>query len=441
MYKFFENIKLAVQAIWSKKVRSFLTMLGVIIGVFAIVLLIGIGEGVKGEVTGQIEGLGSNLLFLSPGAGGPGGGGPGGPVSSGVVFKPSDVEIIDNIEGVKYVVPVAMIPLPISSSKPVVPSAMTAEQIQESAKKSDGSENVFEQSSIIAMATTIDAEFAFSGDVFSGAEYGRMFIKEEYDNAEKVAVVLSGALEQLFPDNSPSDVVGKTLFIGKEEFKIVGTVGSEEEEESGIFGGQGQGLTEIVIIPLTTAHAMTESDNINQIAVTVEDADKVDTVKEEIRLALLEAHEGVEDFSIITQEEILNMFEQILGVLTTMLGGIAAISLLVGGIGVMNIMLVSVTERTKEIGLRKAIGASSSDILIQFLVEAIFLTFLGGAIGISLAYIGGSIMDAKWGLSAVITIQSMLLAFAFTTLIGIFFGVAPAIRAARLDPIDALKYE
>ncbi len=439
MYKYIENIKLAVRAIWGKKIRSFLTMLGVIIGVFAIVLLIGIGEGVKSEVTGQIEGLGSNLLFLTPGSGGPGGG--GGPMGSGIAFIPEDVEIIETIEGVKYVVPVAMIPLPISSSKPVVPSEMTAEQIQARAEASGDLESAFSQSQLIAMATTIDAEFAFTGDVFSGAEYGRMFTEEEYDNADKVAVVLSGALKQLYPDTPASEVVGSKIYIGKEEFKVVGTVASDDEEESGIFGGQGQGLSEIVIIPLTAGQEMTDSENIHQIAVTVEDADKVDIVKEEIRVALLEAHEGVEDFSMITQDELLDMFDQILGVLTTMLGGIAAISLFVGGIGVMNIMLVSVTERTKEIGLRKAIGASGSDILIQFLVEAIFLTFLGGAIGIGLAYVGGLIMEAQWGLEAVITFQSMLLAFAFTTLIGVFFGVAPAIRAARLHPIDALKYE
>jgi len=440
MYKFFENIKLAVKAIWGKKIRSFLTMLGVIIGVFAIVLLAGIGEGVKSEVTGQIEGLGSNLLFLMPGAnGGPGGGG-GGPMASGIAFAPEDVEIIEEIEGVKYVVPVTMIPLPISNSKPVIPSEMTAEQIQASAETTSESESMFEQSSLIAMATTIDAEFAFTGDVFSGAEYGRMFTEQEYDDADKVAVLLSGALKELYPNVTASEVVGTKIYIGKEEFEVVGTVESDSEEESGVFGG-GQELSNIVIVPLTAAHEIMDSDSINQIAVTIEEADKVDAVKEEIRLALLEAHEGVEDFSMMTQEELLSMFDQILGVLTTMLGGIAAISLLVGGIGVMNIMLVSVTERTKEIGLRKAIGASGADILVQFLVEAIFLTFLGGAIGIGLAYTGGLIMDAQWGLAAVITIQSILLAFSFTTLIGIFFGVAPAIRAARLDPIDALKYE
>jgi putative ABC transport system permease protein len=440
MYKFFENIKLAIQAIWGKKIRSFLTMLGVIIGVFAIVLLIGIGEGVKSEVTGQIEGLGSNLLFLTPGAGGPGGGG-GSPMGSGIAFVPKDVETIEKIAGVKYVVPVAMVPLPISNSKPVVPSEMTAEQIQASADMSTESESMFDQSSLMAMATTTDAEYAFTGDVFSGAEYGRMFTQEEYSNADKVAVVLSGALKQLYPDVPASDVVGNKIYIGKEEFEIVGTVESDGEETTGIFGGQGQGLSNIVIIPLTTAHKIMDTDSINQIAVTVEDADQVDAVKEEIRLALLETHEGVEDFSMVTQDELLSMFDQILGVLTTMLGGIAAISLLVGGIGVMNIMLVSVTERTREIGLRKAIGASGFDVLVQFLVEAVFLTFLGGAIGIGLAFVGSVIMDTQFGFAPVLTVQSILIAFGFCVVIGVFFGVAPAIRAARLNPIDALKYE
>jgi len=438
MYKFFENIKLAIQAIWNKKIRSFLTMLGVIIGVFAIVLLIGIGEGVKSEVTGQIEGLGSNLLFITPGAGGPSGGPMGG---GGISFKPDDVDTIEKVEGVKYVVPVAMVPLPISNSKPVVPSEMTSEQIQQSAEMPTESDSIFDQSSLMAMATTINAEYAFTGDVFSGAEYGRMFTEEEYNNADKVVVVLSGALEQLYPDESASGVVGRNIYIGKEEFEIVGTVESDGEEATGIFSGSSQGMSDIVIIPLTVAHEITDSDDINQIAVTVEDADKVDAVKEDIRLALLEVHEGVEDFSMLTQDELLDMFDQILGVLTTMLGGIAAISLLVGGIGVMNIMLVSVTERTREIGLRKAIGASGSDVLIQFLVEAVFLTFLGGAVGIGLAYIGSFIMDTQFGFAPVLTIQSILIAFAFCVFIGIFFGVAPAIRAARLDPIDALKYE
>jgi len=435
MYKLFENIKLAIKAIWGKKTRSILTMLGVIIGVFSIVLLIGIGEGVKNEVTGQIEGLGSNLLFISPGAGQS-----GGPLTGGVSFDPEDIDTIEGVSGIKDIVPVSIIPLPVSDKEPTAPSQLSAEELQDLKNQDSESGNVFTQTQITPMATTINADKAFTGDIFSGAEYGRMYTQEEYDAKEKVAVILSGAWEEFFPDVGGDDIVGKTIYIGKEEFKIVGGVKSQNEESGGLFGS-GEQLGNIVIVPLTVGYDLMGEENINQIAITVGDTENVDDVKENIRLALLESHDGVEDFNIVSQDELLDIFDQILGVLTTMLGGIAAISLLVGGIGVMNIMLVSVTERTREIGLRKAIGASGSDILIQFIVEAIFLTFLGGVVGILLAYAGSFIMDTQFGFSPSITLQSVLMAFAFTTFIGIVFGIAPAVRASRLNPIDALKYE
>ncbi|MFA5134567.1 MAG: ABC transporter permease [Patescibacteria group bacterium] len=434
MYKFFENIKLAVKAIWSKKIRSFLTMLGVIIGVFSIVLLIGIGEGVKSEVTSQVEGLGSNIIMILPGSGGMS----GASMMAGGSFSTEDVETIETVENIEYVIPMAIVPLPVALTAPVAPSAQAG-----SAEVPDTSSDLADlmaqaQQQVMAIGSTQQLKAAFEGsEISSGKSYGRMFTEEEYDSAARVVSLQYGAVAQLFPQESAENVIGRTIYIGKEAFEVVGA--QEVKETNSIM--EDPTMTNMIFLPITAAQELTGELSITQIVVTVTEPDYVSTVQDNIRLALLESHDGVEDFTITNQEEILSMFDQILSVLTTMLGGIAAISLLVGGIGVMNIMLVSVTERTKEIGLRKAIGASGADILVQFLVEAVFLTFLGGAIGIGLAYVGGSIMDAQWGLTAKITVQSVLLAFSFTTLIGIFFGVAPAIRAARLDPIDALKYE
>jgi len=435
MYKFIENIKLAIKAIWGKKVRSFLTMLGVIIGVFAIVLLTGIGEGVNDEVTGQFESLGSNIIMIMPGAGGFG----GGPVSGGGTFAPEDFEVIKSVGGIEYVIPMAIAPLPVALTAPVAPSDVPdfdPTAILEGVDKV----SLFEQAQmqVIVFGSNSDVEKAFAGsDLATGEFSGRMFNQDEYDRAAKVASLQSGAVEQLFPDKKASEVIGEKLFVGKEEFEVIGA--QEPIENESLF--QDESMTNMVIVPLTTVQKLTDSTDINQFVATVDDPEAVEEIQENIRLALLESHEGVEDFSLTNSAELLDMFDQILGVLTTMLGGIAAISLLVGGIGVMNIMLVSVTERTKEIGLRKAIGASGSDVLVQFLVEAIFLTFLGGAIGILLALLGSYIMDTQFGFAPTITIQSVLIAFAFTTVIGIVFGVAPAVRAARLNPIDALKYE
>ncbi|MFH1597885.1 MAG: ABC transporter permease [Patescibacteria group bacterium] len=436
MYKFLGNVRLAIKAIMGKKIRSFLTMLGIIIGVFSIVLLIGIGEGVKDEVTGQIEGFGSNMLMVMPGSlGGP-------PTANSGSFSPEDLETVKGVAGLDYVVPMAIVPLPVADTAPIAPSELSPDQLALLSDDSTGDSGLMGQmhQQVLAAGSTTDMKFISEGSdlFFDQPILGRRFTQEEYDNEARVATVLSGALDQLFPDTSAEDALGRTIYIGKEPFAIIG---AQTPDESGdLFAGQSS-MSNVVIIPMSTAFALADSTAISQMVVSVTDAEAIDTIKEDIRLALLEAREGVEDFSITTQEEILSMLDQILSVLTTMLGGIAAISLLVGGIGVMNIMLVSVTERTYEIGLRKAIGASDNDVLIQFLVEAIFLTFLGGTIGVALAFAGATIMDVQFGFAPTINLQTVLLAYSFTALVGIVFGVAPAIRASKLDPIKALRYE
>lgn len=431
--KILENIRLALTAVWSKKTRSFLTMLGVIIGVYAIVMLVSIGEGVKQEVTGQIEGLGSNLLFIASGKIDSSSGATSGAsfVGSSTLTE-SDLEVLNGLDGVKNVVPMAMLSIPASATEPKIPVSLPTNEGPVPSAAATGSP-------IMVIGSTIDVRTAFTGQMTEGQEYGRMFTQEEYEAGARVAVGYSGAIDQLFPGQSYSDTIGNTVYIGKEAFTLVGLLEAKQDADS-LLSATNQ-FSNVIIIPYSTAKSVNESVQITRIVLTAEDTNDINQLKSQVERALLTNHEGVDDFSVLTQEDILSVFDQVLGIITSMLTGIAAISLLVGGIGVMNIMLVSVTERIKEIGLRKAIGASGSDILVQFLVEAIFLTFLGGAIGVSLAFVTGAILQAQIGLAAIISVETILLAFVFTVVVGVFFGVAPAIRAARLDPIDALKYE
>lgn len=401
-----ENIKMATRAITSNKLRSFLTMLGIIIGVGSVSAVIAIGNGVKASITDQATSLGTNLIQVNPGQGFTEEGG-GGAASFASAFGAStltekDVETIRGLEGVAAVAPAMLV-----SGSPSLEG-----------KISKGA---------IVFATTGDYDEAVKTDLESG---------QFLDNNQSKQVVLGSKIaEELF---GKLDVVGKEVTIRNQQFKIVGVTKKVESEGLNL----GPGLDSAVYISFEDGKAFNNGvPNINEIEVKAEDPNQIGAVKDRIKAAIKDNHDGETDFAVSDAAEQLKVFDSIFAILTSFVAAIASISLLVGGIGIMNMMLVSVTERTREIGLRKAIGATSGMVLSQFLVEAVVLTLLGGALGLGFAWILGLIMDAVAGIAPVFTLGAVVTAFSISTVIGIVFGIAPAVKAARMKPIDALRYE
>jgi len=396
-----ESFRIALRALGANKVRSALTMLGVIIGVAAVILLVAIGSGVQQEITGQIEGLGSNLIFVFPGnmeamQGGGGGGGPGG----GLIkqFKLDDARLLTSrLDGADAVVPIIQAPGVVKSGNKT-------------------------------WRTTIAAGNEQGGMVFSSTlAGGRSYNRGEVSAAARVVGLGATVKEQLFGGRDP---IGKEITVNGQRFTVIG----HYEGTGGGFGGDSDNQ---IYMPVTTAQRLLGTSDVTMIVVKSNDPAEVETVQNQIR-RLLKPRFG-DEFSVFTQEQTLGILSTLLGTLTVMLAGIAGISLLVGGIGIMNIMLVSVSERTREIGIRKAVGARTYDIMSQFVIEAVVLSVLGGLIGITLGWLGAAGIDTF--VPTQITWWAVTLAFVFSAAVGIFFGVYPAYKASRLDPIDALRYE
>jgi putative ABC transport system permease protein len=258
---------------------------------------------------------------------------------------------------------------------------------------------------------------------------GRWFTQEEVNKKTPVAVIGGKLAEELFPTGN---ALGKKIIIKGKTLRIIGVTDSN----GGGFGGQG--IDSIVMIPITVAYSLSGNQDISAIMIQALDKDSVPTLKKELT-KFMETRYDEDAFTVFDSSQLLSSINSIISVLTAALSGIAAISLVVGGIGIMNIMLVSVTERTKEIGLRKAIGAYPRAILLQFIIEAIILSCLGGGIGILLGYLGS--LAIKPFFPAQVTLSSVILAFGVSSLVGIIFGVAPARKASKLSPIEALRYE
>lgn len=410
MNKFTEAIRISLTAIWANKLRSFLTMLGMIIGISSVVSLISIGEGVKKDISRQITDLGSNLLFIVPGkmdTTGSSSSFNANPANlmSGNILTKKDFESIKKIEGVNDVSPMSLVPGIIKYQEKTLDSAM-------------------------AVGLNPSAQTIMTG---YDLEQGR-FIQES-DSDKNVVVLGAAVAESLF--ESPKEAIGQKIHVGQNEMVIIGTI--KASNTSSIFGENE--MSNICAIPLETANRIIGTYSISRIIAQAENADDILNIKTKIEEQILKNHGGTEDFSVMTQDDMLNFMDIILQMMTALITAIAAISLVVGGIGIMNIMLVSVSERTHEIGLRKAVGATKTDISTQFLIESIVISVVGAIIGLIISTISALLVAKFSVLKPEITLNSIILAVGVSFGVGIIFGLLPALYAARKNPIEALRWE
>jgi putative ABC transport system permease protein len=406
-----ENLRFALIGLRSNKLRSVLTMLGITIGVFAVIVLVSVGQAVETFVREQFQGIGTNLLFVI-----------------------GDTDTQGRIQPLIQNDYLALSdPFRVPDAANVMPQRnLTRAVSSEGRELSVPINGVLPAYATIYNRTVVAGRFIDQGDV---------------DSMARVAVVGPAVVSALFPDTYP---IGQSIRIAGVRFTIIGVL---EELSGGGLGGFGGNQDLIIVIPITTAQTRLSGERvitgdrvISFIVVQANDSSVVEATASQIRQTLREAHEitfrDEDDFAVFTQTELLDTFGNVTELITLFLAVLASISLLVGGIGIMNIMLVTVTERTREIGLRKAVGAQNSDILLQFLTEATVLSMIGGTFGLLLAFAISILVSALVAtLSVTIQLDSILIAFVISAAIGIFFGIYPARRAAALNPIDALRYE
>ncbi|MDD5341416.1 MAG: ABC transporter permease [Patescibacteria group bacterium] len=404
-FDIFEETKSALSA---NKARSSLTILGIVIGIGSVITMLSIGQGAQSSIQSSIQSIGSNMITVSNGAQR----GPGTFVSTGRGSAKSltlaDAQAIaDQVNNIKAVSP------------------EVSGRYQVTAKGQNTNTQVTGVASDYAVVRNIEIDS------------GNFITDQNNQNLAKVAVLGPSTRDDLFGEGA--DVIGQTVRINKMEFKIIGVTESK--------GGSGFGSQDDAIyIPLNTAtRYFTGDDYLSNISVSAQDADSTSVVQQDITNLLLDRHHisdpTLADFNTMNQADIANAASSVASTFTILLGAVAGISLVVGGIGIMNMMLTTVTERTREIGLRKAIGAKRKDISSQFLIEAVALTFIGGLLGIIIGF------SASWGITLLgliqttVSLSSILLAFGVSAAIGIIFGYYPATRAAKLNPIEALRYE
>jgi putative ABC transport system permease protein len=400
------TFRIALKALARNKLRTGLTMLGMIIGVGAVITLVAMGNGAQSMIEEQIKGAGTNLITVNAGNFSQGGVRGGAGTSSTLTVEDAEA-IRREIPGALYV------------------AAGTQTQAQAVA----GSQNWYTR----IQGTDVDLPLIRSWAI----QYGAFFSTQDVSGAAKVAVLGKTVNDTLFGD---VDSVGQVIRIRNQPFKVVGVMAAKGQ------GGMGPDMDDQILVPYTTImKKLLGVTSIRDITVSAMSATATADVADQIALLLRSRHRIVpgeeDDFTVRTAEEIADIRTQAMGTMTTLLAGIAGVSLIVGGIGIMNIMLVSVTERTREIGLRMAIGAKSRDVLLQFLVEAIVLSLIGGGIGIAVGFGIAEGLSRWMTWPAKVPADAVALAFGFAAAVGVVFGFYPARKAARLDPIDALRFE
>ena len=396
---------IAFKAIWINKSRSFLTTLGVIIGVGSVVMLTSIGNGLQAYVTEQFDQLGANTILVFPGnIFGEGGGFSRENQTNAIANSKLEMRDVRAIQGLKEYVDKAI---------PFI-------------TQSDNISYRTEDKFVTIIGSTHDY-LEVQSNIKTAK--GRFFSKTEDASKDRVIVLGHDVADELFGQIDP---IGKKIKLGNQTYTVVGV----QEKAGSSFGGPS--FDTYVYIPIETFFKQYDTKALVEIIVKAKSKENMPESIAAVEEELAKRYEDTE-FSVIDQSQILETINEILGVMTIGLGGIASISLLVGGIGIMNIMLVSVTERTREIGLRKALGATPNTILLQFLIEAAILSILGGLMGLLIAYLGTVAIQSFF--PAKVTLQAVGLAFGVSTAVGLIFGAAPASRAAKLSPIEALRYE